>query len=72
MGKRRSWLKLSITDRGNGVPDEFRPKLFKAFNTTKSEGLGLGLSLCHAIIEERHQGKLSYEAATPRGSRQCT
>lgn len=62
------WLKLSITDHGHGVPEEFVPKLFTAFNTTKSEGLGLGLSLCHTIIEERHEGKLSYEAATPRGS----
>ncbi|HLQ44755.1 MAG TPA: PAS domain S-box protein [Planctomycetaceae bacterium] len=69
LGRHESgWLRLSVTDCGEGVPDEFRSKLFQAFNTTKSEGLGIGLSLCHTIIVDRHQGKLWFEPATPRGS----
>ena len=65
--QRAGWLRLSVTDCGCGVSEERRPKLFKAFETTKPEGLGLGLSLCKTIIEG-HGGQLWYEPALPRGS----
>ncbi len=61
-------LRLTITDSGCGIPPDFRPKMFKAFHSTKSEGLGLGLSLCHTVVVERHQGELKYEPASPQGS----
>lgn len=65
--ERAGWLRLSVTDCGCGVPEERRPKLFQAFETTKPEGLGLGLSLCKTIIEG-HGGRLWYEPAQPCGS----
>lgn len=65
--QRAGWLRLSVTDSGCGVSEERRPKLFQAFETTKPEGLGLGLSLCKSIIES-HGGQLWHEPAQPRGS----
>jgi two-component system sensor kinase FixL len=65
--QRAGWLRVSVTDCGCGVPEERLSKLFKAFETTKPEGLGLGLSLCKTIIEG-HGGQLWHEPAVPRGS----
>ena len=39
-----------MVDYGEGVSDEQLPRLFELFFTTKKEGLGLGLSICHAIV----------------------
>ena len=65
--ERAGWLHVSVTDCGCGVPAERQPKLFHAFETTKPDGLGLGLSLCKTIIES-HNGRLWYQPASPRGS----
>ena len=60
-------VQLSISDCGCGVDESFRDQLFKAFETTKPDGMGLGLSLCETVIEQ-HDGKLWYEPAKPRGA----
>jgi two-component system sensor kinase FixL len=65
--QRAGWLRISVTDCGCGVSEEQRSKLFRAFETTKPDGLGLGLSLCKTIVE-CHGGRLWHEPATPRGS----
>lgn len=48
------WVELSICDSGPGVAPGDLPRLFDPFFTTRGpgEGLGLGLSLCHGIVEE--------------------
>jgi two-component system sensor kinase FixL len=50
-------LEISIADRGPGLPDEVRGQLFQPFVTTKPTGMGIGLSVCHAIIQT-HGGRL--------------
>ena len=65
--ERAGWLRISITDRGCGVKTEQQPKLFRAFETTKPDGLGLGLSLCKTIVES-HSGRLWFKPASPCGS----
>ena len=42
---------LSVSDQGDGLPDEMRDRVFEAFATTKPRGLGLGLSICRTVIE---------------------
>jgi C4-dicarboxylate-specific signal transduction histidine kinase len=42
---------LVVEDRGTGVPDKLRARLFQPFFTTKSEGLGMGLAICQTILK---------------------
>jgi two-component system sensor kinase FixL len=44
-------VRVTVADTGPGVAPEIADKLFNAFNTTKNEGLGLGLSICRTIVE---------------------
>ena len=50
-------VRLSVKDSGVGIAPEAEKKLFEAFHTTKSDGMGIGLSVSHSIIN-RHQGRL--------------
>lgn len=45
------WARVDITDQGHGISEEASKQLFESFFTTKSEGMGIGLSLCRSIAE---------------------
>ena len=63
----KNWVEFSVTDVGPGIPDEVQRQLFTPFFTTKSEGMGLGLSLCRTVVEQ-HGGFLAFEPHKPRGT----
>jgi len=63
----KGWLEFAVTDVGPGIPEEVKQRLFTPFFTTKSEGMGLGLSLCRTVVEQ-HGGFLGFEANRPRGT----
>ena len=63
----RSMVEAQVTDEGLGIPAAVRARIFDPFFTTKDKGLGLGLSICHRILEE-HRGAIQVESAPGRGT----
>jgi PAS domain S-box-containing protein len=58
---------VAVRDSGPGIDPERLERVFEAFYTTKSSGLGMGLSICRSIIEA-HGGRLWASANLPRGA----
>jgi len=63
----KSLVEIQIADEGQGIPEATRDKLFTPFFTTKDRGLGLGLALCHRIVEE-HKGAIQVTSEPGRGT----
>lgn len=61
-------VELWIEDRGPGLPEEVRKRLFQPFVTSQTDGAGLGLSLAHRIVT-LHQGRIRLEDRTRGGTR---
>jgi PAS domain S-box-containing protein len=65
--RRGEELRISVTDRGRGIPSEFRSRVFERFAqadaspTRGKGGTGLGLSISRAIVE-RHRGRMGFES----------
>jgi len=60
-------LLISVSDSGSGVDPAKTDRLFEPFYTTKPGGMGMGLSICRAIVEA-HQGKIWARANEGCGS----
>jgi signal transduction histidine kinase len=51
---------IVVADTGPGIPEDQREHIFEPLYTTKSKGTGLGLTICHQIIE-RHGGTIDLD-----------
>nr|AAK00173.1 hypothetical 19.8 kDa protein [Bradyrhizobium sp. WM9] len=58
---------VSFRDTGPGLDPNSADRVFEAFYTTKSDGMGMGLAICHSIIEA-HGGRMWAGANDPRGA----
>jgi signal transduction histidine kinase len=58
---------VAVRDSGPGIDPEHLERVFEAFYTTKSSGVGMGLSICRSIIDA-HGGRLWAEANEPHGA----
>ncbi|MEE4310463.1 MAG: PAS domain S-box protein [candidate division KSB1 bacterium] len=61
------YVKVSVTDEGIGIPNDSLSKIFDPFYTTKKKGSGLGLSICHSIVQN-HRGHISVESTVGKGT----
>jgi two-component system CheB/CheR fusion protein len=59
-------VEVAVRDTGPGVPPAVQEHLFRAFFSTKTNGLGMGLALCQTIVEA-HGGRLWFERGRRRG-----
>ena len=58
---------VAVINSGPGIDPEHLDRVFEAFYTTKSSGVGVGLAICRSVIEA-HGGRLWAEANEPRGA----
>jgi PAS domain S-box-containing protein len=58
---------ITVEDSGVGIDPQNLDRIFDTFFTTKSQGMGMGLSICRSIVES-HDGHLSVAPAQPHGS----
>jgi two-component system NtrC family sensor kinase len=61
-------IRIEFEDTGSGIPEEIQDKIFSPFFTTKTQGIGLGLSLAHKIIT-LHQGIISFQTNLEKGTK---
>ncbi len=62
-----SAVEVSVIDRGHGIDEDDRARLFTPFYTTKAEGMGMGLNICRSIIEF-HDGRLVVDSNPDGGT----
>jgi two-component system sensor kinase FixL len=58
---------VSVSDNGPGLPADYSENIFKAFFTTKADGLGMGLAISRSIVEA-HNGRLWAEPNSDGGA----
>jgi len=65
------YVRISVIDKGFGIPKEHLSKIFDPYFTTKdmgsNKGMGLGLSICHSIVR-KHDGAITIESQPGKGT----
>lgn len=63
-------ISITITDNGQGIPQEIIDQIFQPFFTTKpvGQGTGLGLSVCRNIIVQKHHGNMEVKSEVGKGT----
>ena len=64
--EKNQWI-IAIKDKGSGIPNELRNKIFVPNFTTKSSGMGLGLAMVKNIIESAN-GRIWFESEIDKGT----
>src|SRR4029434_3469142 len=63
----RAMVEAQVADEGAGIPAAARARIFDPFFSTKERGLGLGLAICHQVLEQ-HRGAIHVESTESRGT----
>jgi two-component system, NtrC family, sensor kinase len=66
----KNWVVVRITDNGSGIAPETQEKIFEMFFTTKPTGVGtgMGLSISHQIVVQKHGGRLTCKSEMGSGT----
>jgi PAS domain S-box-containing protein len=66
-----NYLRISVSDEGEGIPPEILPRVFDPYFSTKQrgnqKGMGLGLTICHSVIR-KHGGTITVDSQVARGT----
>lgn len=63
----QTWVEITVTDTGVGIPEEVRDRIFEPFFSTKEGGTGLGLAIARQIAED-HGGDLTCKSRPGAGT----
>jgi signal transduction histidine kinase len=63
----KNWLRITIADRGVGIPEADRPHLFEPFFTTRESGSGIGLALVKKVVDG-HGGRIEVKSREGEGT----
>uniref|UniRef100_UPI004055DB48 response regulator n=1 Tax=Candidatus Electronema sp. TaxID=2698783 RepID=UPI004055DB48 len=61
------YVRIAIQDCGGGIPSEIMEKIFDPYFTTKPDGNGLGLAICHFVVK-KHEGWISAQSEPGQGT----
>jgi two-component system sensor histidine kinase HydH len=64
---RTSGVRVSVTDTGVGISEQYLEHVFDPYFTTRQTGTGLGLAIVHKIMES-HQGEVKVESEVGKGT----
>jgi len=67
-GEQGDFVKIRFNDTGCGIPSDKQDEIWKPFVSTKSSGMGFGLSTVKRIVEERHKGKAELLSKPGKGT----
>lgn len=66
-----NYVRISVTDEGAGIVPDILPRIFDPYFSTKKrgaqKGMGLGLTICHAVAQ-KHGGAVVVESAAGKGA----
>ena len=62
------YAQLTFEDEGKGIPEENINKIFEPHFSTKTDGYGLGLAICHSIVE-KHKGHIKASSENGKGAK---
>jgi PAS domain S-box-containing protein len=63
------WIRIRVTDTGDGIPDDVMPHIFEPFFTTKPQGKGTGLGLAQVYgIVKQHEGYIDADSTMNKGT----
>jgi two-component system, NtrC family, sensor kinase len=63
----QKYVRIDVADTGPGIPQQIQEKIFTPFFTTKAQGTGLGLPICHKLIN-LHNGFINVSSGHPCGT----
>ncbi|OVE76076.1 hypothetical protein BVX97_02280 [bacterium E08(2017)] len=65
------YVEIEVTDSGDGIPEDIKPRIFEPFFTTKDvdSGTGQGLPIVHNIVVKKHGGRIDYETEIGKGTK---